>query len=74
VDTIVITTAVRHQAPVVTGGLTRNADSIGVKNPDLRNLTSTQSRLTGHGTWTTASRPGHPATPATDSAEADCAS
>src|SRR5258708_40205160 len=34
VDTIVITTAVRHQAPVVTsdpGDLTRTADCIGVK-------------------------------------------
>jgi len=37
VDTIVITTAVRHQAPVVTGDpgdpgdLTRIADCIGVK-------------------------------------------
>ena len=43
------------------------------QNPDLRNLTSTQSRLTGHGMWTTASGLGHPATPATDSAGADCA-
>jgi hypothetical protein len=34
VDTIVITTAVRHQAPVVTGNpgdLTRIADCIGIR-------------------------------------------
>ena len=43
------------------------------QNPDLRNLTGTQSRLTGDGMWTTASGLGHPATPATDSAGADCA-
>ena len=43
------------------------------QNPDLRNLTSTQSRLTGDGTWTTASGLGHPATPATDSAGVHCA-
>ena len=48
VDAIVIVTAVRHQAPVVAsdpGDLTRIADSIGVEDPAVPNLTTTRSGI-----------------------------
>lgn len=50
----------RHQAPVVTGDpgdLPPHRLLHRRPNPDLRNLTGTQSRLTGHRTWTTGQVP-----------------